>query len=265
MLPTLGKQSKTLFDAIKRTMKLTDIEIAIIPCLKIPLTLKGEDIDDYRKWKTYYSIERKIIGVEVYNKYVKDPILLCREGWEKKFPEALHQLRPYSEKEIQEVSINYSELKEAISYFNEFNVLLAEPGSESDFLAMTGRIDLLLEFVDLLKDYCKCPIVIGTHHAGLTIPILEENEMTIDGYVTPINKLGAMMFPTQSLAFEAIKKSKKKIIAIKPLAGGRISPYEAFKYVYRKVNADACMVGVAFIKEVDEDLSMVRRVIINGD
>lgn len=259
MPPTLGERSKLLLNAIFETMRITDIEIGIIPCIQIPLTIDGVRVEDYRRWVTYYSIEQKIGEVELYEKIIKDPILLCREGWGKKFPEALCQLRPYSDKEIERINIDYEGLDEALSCFDGFKVLLAEPGSESDLLAMTGRTDLLMEFADWLRDKLKCPIVVGTHHAGLTIPILEKSDIAIAGYVTPVNRLGVMMFPTPRLAFEAIRQSAKRIIAIKPLAGGRISPDEAFRYIYGTVGADACMVGVASIKEVDEDFSIVKR------
>jgi len=261
MLTTLRERSKPLLDAINETMRITGIEIAIIPCIQIPLTIDGERVEDYRRWVTYYSIEKKVAEVEIYEKYVKDPILLCREGWEKNIPKALSQLKPYGDKEIQRMKIDYQGLEKAISYFDEFKVLLAEPGSESDLLIMSGRTDLLIEFSDWLRDNLQCPIVVGTHHAGSTIPILEESDITIAGYVTPVNKLGAMMFPTSRLALKAIRRSTKKIIAIKPLAGGRIAPDKAFNYVYKKVSADACMVGVASIKEVDDDFSIVKKVL----
>ena len=259
MPTTLKEQSEPLLNAILKTIKITDIDLGIIPCIQIPLTIDGVRVDAYRRWVTYYSIEKKIGEVEIYEKIIKDPILLCREGWGKKFPEALCQLRPYSDKEIEQIKIDYEGLDETLSCFDGFKILLAEPGSESDLLAMTGRTDLLIEFADWLRDKLKCPIVIGTHHAGLTIPILEKSEIAIAGYVTPVNKRGVMMFPTQRLAFEAIRQSAKKIIATKPLAGGRISPDEAFRYIYGTVGADACMVGVASLKEVDEDFSSVKR------
>ncbi|MDQ1281526.1 MAG: hypothetical protein QG670_2791 [Thermoproteota archaeon] len=141
-----------------------------------------------------------------------------------------------------------------IKSLEDFKILLAEPGSEVDFLAITNRLDLLDDFAAILRDFLKCSIVLATHHAGTTIPILEASSLNFNGYVTPVNTLGALMLPTQEDAEKAIKDSKKPIIAIKTLAGGRIKPRDAFKYVYKKMKVDACMVGIASEEEADEDL-----------
>ncbi len=70
-----------------------------------------------------------------------------------------------------------------------------------------------------------------------------------------------MMFPTQQLAVEALKNSKKPVIAIKPLGGGRIEPKRAFHYVYDIVEADSCMVGIASSEEMEADLEAARNVL----
>jgi predicted aldo/keto reductase-like oxidoreductase len=68
-----------------------------------------------------------------------------------------------------------------------------------------------------------------------------------------------MMFPTQRLALEAVKKASKPVIAIKPLAGGRIPPNQAFEYVYENAAVDSCMVGAASEEELDTDLKAARK------
>ena len=61
---------------------------------------------------------------------------------------------------------------------------------------MTGRFDLLEVFIEILREKLGCPVFAATHHAGSTIPVLDETKIKIDGYITPINKLGVMMFPS---------------------------------------------------------------------
>ena len=63
------------------------------------------------------------------------------------------------------------------------------------------------------------------------------------------------MLPTHSQALEAIASTSKPVIAIKPLAGGRIPPSQAFEYVFQVAYADAVMIGVASEEEFDEDLT----------
>jgi hypothetical protein len=113
---------------------------------------------------------------------------------------------------------------------------------------MAGREDLIGALIDQLNDLGYKKILFGVHHAGETIPRLDKNQ-NIVGYVTPLNEMGIMMLPEQSIAENAIRKTKKKIIAIKPLAGGRIKPHRAYKYVF-KYNVEACMFGAATEEEV---------------
>jgi hypothetical protein len=261
---TEGKLAALLLKAIRKTVKATSVEIALIPCFSIPLTVSDKPIDDYRRWITYYEIKRKNTCQELLKRYIEDPILQCREGWEEKFPKALKQLPPYNREEIKALKIDYKRLEEGIRSLSGFKVLIAEPGSETDFIAMTGRFDLLEDFVGTLRGRLNCPVFVATHHAGSTIPILDESKVKIDGYLTPINSLGVMMFPSQETAIRAIKGTKRPVIAIKPLAGGRIRPLEAFRYVYREQKINACMVGVGSESELDEDLRAVKSVLEGG-
>jgi hypothetical protein len=251
-----SKLSSLLLDAVRKVGEMTRIELSLLPCMRIPLTLDDKPIDDYRRWVTYYAYERRIVGDNLLRKYVEDPILLCRRGWAKRFPAAREQFSPYSKEEIRCLQINYEGLETALASFKGFKVLFAEAGSESDFLAMTGRLDLLEEFTHFLGTKLRCPVLLGLHHSGTSIPILETSDLDVVGYVTPVNPLGALMLPTQARALKAITASRKSVIAIKPMAGGRVPPREAFEYVFSQVGVDASMIGVASEAEVDEDFPM---------
>lgn len=50
---------------------------------------------------------------------------------------------PYSTEEIERVSIDYETVRSRLDSLQEFDVLFVEPGSETDFLAASGRLDLL--------------------------------------------------------------------------------------------------------------------------
>ena len=63
------------------------------------------------------------------------------------------------------------------------------------------------------------------------------------------------MFPTRVSALKAIKTSKKPIIAIKTLAGGRINPKEALKHVYEELGINFCMIGIGSEYEAKTDFS----------
>lgn len=252
-----------LLEAVKETSATTSVELALIPCFMIPMRLENKRLDDYRRWITYYQIEKERSKSKgLLGKYVDDPILQCgRDGWKEKFQNALSQLQPYAEDEIKKLEIDYERLRTEIRSLDGLKVLFAEPGAETDFLAMIGRFDLLDEFTNSLRDSLHCPIILASHHAGTTIPILEANDVAFDAYLTPVNKLGVMMFPSQRSVLNAIRNAKKPVIAMKTLAGGRIQPKDALQFVYNKPNIVSCIVGVASEEEVDDDAQAAEKVL----
>ena len=249
------------FQAIKETERLTDTEIAIIPCIQIPLTIHGKPVDTYRRWLTYYEIERRIMGEEPLNKYLEDPVLQCRSGWKAMFKETLQHSKPYGRRELKNLQIDYGSLDREITILEDLNILFAQLGSETDFLTMTNKLDLLETLVDHLRSRYRHRVLLGVHHAGLTIPKLENSRIKFDGYVTPINRLGVMMFPTRGAALEAIKAAQRQVIAIKPLAGGRIKPREALEHIYKEVGIGFCMIGVGSGSEAEEDFSTALKIL----
>lgn len=257
-----GELAALFLKAIRETERITETEIALIPCVQIPLTIKQKPVDTYRRWITYYEIEKRTTDGELARRYLEDPILECRSGWRMDFKKALQNSKPYGGDEIKELQIDIAELDEGISILSSFNVLFIELGSETDFLAMTGRIDLLASLVDHIRERYGHRVILGTHHAGSTIPILEGSSLKFDGYVTPMNKLGIMMFPTTNRALEAMKMSKRSMIAIKTLAGGRLGPREALEYVYKGQGMDFCMIGVGSESEAEEDFKVASEILM---
>jgi len=251
---TDGPHASKFLKAINNMKSETGIDIRLILCLKIPLLLENKKIDDYRRWTTYYNIEKKYGEKMILERYLNDPVLQARENWKEKFLWNLNNVSPYSF-EIDDLQIDYEVVKDILSKLKEMSVLYVELGSETDFLAMCNRLDILSNLINLISNNFRYKCLLGCHHSGTTIPILESSSINFDGYITPVNKLGVMMFPTQQESENAIKNATKPVIAIKPFAGGRISPIDAFEYVYDKLEIKSCMIGVGSEKELDEDVS----------
>ncbi|MGQ9552233.1 MAG: hypothetical protein ACUVUE_07395 [Candidatus Bathycorpusculaceae bacterium] len=251
----------TYMEAISEVADEKAAEVQLIPCLGIPLEFKGKRIDDYRRWATYLEYETRSFG-DVKGRYLNDPILNCRFEWK----ENLMRAKPYKLKELErELRVNWNEWEDVVFEFSDYYLAWVEPGSESDFLAIS-RMDLLQELVDRTREFDH-KVLLGIHHAGASIPLIEKEKVKTDGYVTPINKLGAMMFPIQQDAEVVIKKTReagKLVIGIKPLAGGRIEPKEALRYVYKRVKADSCMIGVSSAQEAEEDFRIARNISENS-
>ncbi|MBS7610077.1 hypothetical protein KEJ36_03720 [Candidatus Bathyarchaeota archaeon] len=256
-----GFLATSLLKVVKEIEDFYRISLALAPCISLRLRLGSKPVDDYRRWVTYFHQASRNLEKEDFQgkerlllKFLKDPILLTRPGWERRFPEALEGLSPYGKEESYSLDFDEASLREALKSLEGHEILFVEPGSETDFLVAMERFDLLEALMKLLRSLGFENILFGIHHAGRTIPALEASGLPFQGYVTPVNRIGALMLPSQEEALKAIKASSKPIVAIKPLAGGRIRPGEAFSYVFKDVGVDACMIGVASEEELDEDL-----------
>ncbi|MEM1575115.1 MAG: hypothetical protein QXF09_05890 [Nitrososphaerota archaeon] len=252
--------SPIYLNAIKELEEDEGIEIFLIPCMKIPLKLGKEEINDYRRWATHLNYEVEKFGKEIIENYFNDPILNCRYKWK----ENLKIAKPYSLKELEkELKIDWEKWENNIYKFSDYKIAWIELGSESDFIIIS-RIDLLEELIDRTLDI-GYRVLLGSHHFGVSSSIIEEEKIRkFDGYVTPINKLGVMMFPNKKEVennIMKIKESGKIIIAIKPFAGGRIKPKEALDYVYKKMKVSSCMIGVGSIEEAEEDFKIAKNIL----
>ena len=227
-------------------------DIELFPCVSIPIELGDSRVDAYRRWATYANLEGKLYS-EVMQRILNDPILNFRENWKQLLPSS----KPYNKEDFGELTIDWNQIDEDLEYFVELPVNNIEYGSEIDFLTMADRSDLLGELIDRAKSY-GFKVLLGVHHAGMTLPMLRNRLGGFQGCVTPLNPLGIMMFPTKLSAEKAVLDCQKPVYAIKPLAGGRVSPRRAFSYVFG-FNVDACMIGVSSIHELEEDVKAAAR------
>ena len=171
----------------------------------------------------------------------------------------MEKSRPYSQ-ELERVEVDYDKVKEALASLKDMKILFVELGSETDFLSMGNRLDVLSDLINWISDTYGYQCLLASHHAGSTIPILEKSKIVFCGYVTPANRLGVMMFPTKKSSEVAIKNCKRPVIAIKSLAGGRIPPKPAFEYVYDELDIPCCMIGVGSENELERDASAAMEV-----
>ena len=255
-----GESAVRFLGAIQEVSQRLQVEIGLIVCLRIPLLISGKPVDDYRRWLTYYRIEKEHGEEELLKRYLSDPVLQARENWKSRFLERLRDSSPYDQ-ELPTLTVDYERVKEALAKLENLRVLFVELGSETDFLCMGKRLDLLGDLVDWIAVEYGYRCLCGCHHAGSAILILERSEVEFHAYVTPANKLGVMMFPTQKLSESAIRQSRKPVIAIKPFAGGRISPKPALEYVYSELGISCCMIGVGSEDELRQDSSAALQIL----
>jgi hypothetical protein len=110
-------------------------------------------------------------------------------------------------------------------------------------------IDRVMERLRIVREYGVSG-AIATHRPGLTIPWVERENLPVDVVLTPLNSVGYAMDPDFTSSIKAIRMCSRRVVAIKPLAAGRLRPTEAFRFVYRY--ADSAAVGVATEEEMGE-------------
>ena len=226
--------------------------LGLLAYILIPITLNGK-LTSYseKAYSTLYSNDLSIAGCKYNNKIFEDEILRYNLGGTYNNLITPEKVSPFTQKEIEDLSIDYSILEQYLGFYAGCEILVADPGAEIDLLAATGRFDLIREYIGFLKKRFKT-VITSVHHAGSTIPLLEENGIEIDGYLTPINELGMFMFPTRDIAIDAIKQTNLPVIAMKAMAGGRYLGEKAFEYVFNNVGVDSCMFGLGTCEQVDE-------------
>jgi predicted aldo/keto reductase-like oxidoreductase len=137
-------------------------------------------------------------------------------------------------------------------------------GQVTDAMYIKSKGTMSGDFADMLKKIRDAGIVPGmsTHNAGETIPAAETFDAAFIN--TPINKIMWRMCPCEEMVLGAIRKTAKKVIAMKPLAMGRIAAQEGMEYVCRLPDVDGIVVGLGHEYEAEETFGIARTLLAAG-
>jgi len=149
-----------------------------------------------------------------------------------------------------------------IETYRELNcqVMLVH-GQLTDALYVKAQRTMQPEFAEILKrirDEGFVPAM-STHNAGETIPAAEPFDVAAIN--TPINKITWRMCPCEEMVLNAIRNTEKQVIAMKPLAMGRLAPQEGMDYVCRLPDVDGIVVGIGHEYEAEETFGIARRIL----
>ncbi len=115
------------------------------------------------------------------------------------------------------------------------------------------------EFAELLAQIRAAGFVPGmsSHNGGETIPVAEAFDVAVIN--TPINKIAWRMCPCVEEVLEAVRNSSKRIIAMKPLAMGRLAPEEGLQYIASVPGVNGVVVGIGTPAEAEETFGIAAR------
>ncbi|MBU0607563.1 MAG: hypothetical protein KKI08_06730 [Armatimonadetes bacterium] len=112
------------------------------------------------------------------------------------------------------------------------------------------------EFAEMLAEIRDCGFVPGmsSHNGGETIPCAEGFDVAVIN--TPINKIAWRMCPCVEQVLGEVKRSNKQIIAMKPLAMGRVAPAEGMEYIASVPGVNGVVVGIGTAAEAEETFGL---------
>ncbi len=112
------------------------------------------------------------------------------------------------------------------------------------------------EFTDLTAAIRAEGFVPGmsTHNGGETTPLAELYDVAVVN--TPVNKIAWRMCPCVEQVLATVRACTKKIIAMKPLAMGRVAPAEGIEYALSVPGVDGVCVGIGTVAEAEETFGL---------
>ncbi|NWG08876.1 MAG: hypothetical protein HXX80_00940 [Nitrososphaerales archaeon] len=116
-------------------------------------------------------------------------------------------------------------------------------------IADSFDVNEIMERIDIVKEH-GATAGIATHQPGITLPWIKKKRIPVEVVLAPLNSIGYCMEPDFETSMKAIRECSNKVVAIKPLAAGRLAPKDAFKFVYNC--ADSVAVGIASEEEMKE-------------
>jgi len=256
--PSDAQLSRWHQEALRLTMEALDQEIAIVLGSILPQRTR---LDTSRY---LYRLSLKLAGEAFRHTWRGDPI---HQYWFAHRSTTAPEIDAFITEatalplapppEWKRVEVDYECLESLLNRWQAFTVPIYASNETWEFLVLAQRFDELQELAALLKKRFGT-FLLGTHYAGIIIPMAEAADLEVDGYSTPVNAAGILMFPTPTLALNALRATTKPIIAIKPLGGGRVPPTHAFPYVFREIGVHAAMVGIGSLEEAEATLTAAK-------
>jgi hypothetical protein len=248
---TLGfKRYSNLVKAVDHLRK-QGTDPKLIPMIyQIPLKIGDTTVSANRIQATILKHRNYIKQEPAYQEYVSS------EEYRKE--EAATPLR---NEEIRNLKIEEDELSDLLKWFSSKRCLKLVTTCV-EFYALTRRLDLLEEIVKICEKL-GFKVCAGSHMSNV-FDILERENLRFPAYYAPLNKMGFFMLPSREAMLQSLSRIKAPLIAIKPLAGGRIPPWDAFDYIFGLRDDVVCMVGLSSAKEVKETISAAEESLRKG-
>jgi len=129
-------------------------------------------------------------------------------------------------------------------------------GQVTDLALSSDNREIFDVYQEIVRERYKVQPILATHNFGTLLPKLMEWKIKLP-ILASFNKKGFIMKPTQEECERLLEKTDYYIIAKKVMAGGRLSPEEAFPYLKEK-NVGSVVLGVGSLSETYHTLSVAK-------
>lgn len=128
--------------------------------------------------------------------------------------------------------------------------------TDSHLISGENRIEGIEELLSLIREGGMIP-GLSTHRPD-TLPSAEAGGYDVECYILPLNVAGFLCAVETNWQAQIIRQTPKPVMIIKPLASGRLMPYEALSYVLANSKPnDLIAIGFMNKEEVEEDVEIV--------
>jgi hypothetical protein len=168
--------------------------------------------------------------------------------------------QPLTTSQIDSIRMELDFFRKRLEFYRNLGVKLVQfGGGAADWLVTLGRTDLLKDLAGLIRKSGFIPMLV-CHWTSLVLPVAEK-ELDVAGYIVPINKLWSLL--SLSDALDVIKRIRKPIIAMKPIAQGVLAHdlEGAFTFLLKKVAVAAFLVGVSSVAQAKQTFLTLRKIV----
>ncbi|MGB9608531.1 MAG: hypothetical protein ACP5QS_03680 [bacterium] len=132
--------------------------------------------------------------------------------------------------------------------------------TDSHLISGENKIEGIEDLLSLIREGGMIP-GLSTHRPD-TLPSAEAAGYDVACYILPLNVIGFLCAVETNWQAEIIRRTPKPVIIIKPLAAGRVMPYEALYYVLANTKPnDPIAIGFMNKEEVEEDVSITEMIL----
>ena len=132
--------------------------------------------------------------------------------------------------------------------------------SDSHLFRAEGRIEGMEQLLGLARSLGMAPGV--STHRPETLPTCDAAGYDVECYILPLNSIGFLSSLETNWVARIMRETPKPVVCIKPLAAGKLMPFEGLNFVYHSIKTtDTVAVGLLSPEEAREDITIAAEIL----